>query len=113
MNIDTLEKMLHDGRDSAMLRLTLARLLSDQGRLQEAAAHLDSAVLQDAGYTAAWKALGHTQLALGDRQKAASAWHQGIAIARQKGDKQAEREMAVFLHRLRQAEDPPTRDGPG
>ena len=112
MDIDTLEKMIRDGHDSAMLRLTLARLLSVQGRRQEAVVNLASAVRQDATYTAAWKALGQAQLDLGDQQQAADAWQQGIEVARQNGDKQAEREMAVFLKRLRKTDAPSTPSAP-
>jgi hypothetical protein len=83
-------------RDSAMLRLTLARLLAAQGETQQARAHLEAAVAMDPGYTAAWKELGKLCLAAA----AAEAWRRGIERARENGDKQAEREMTVFLRRL-------------
>jgi hypothetical protein len=38
--------------------------------------------------------------AAGDSAGARHAWEQGIAAAAEQGDKQAEREMAVFLKRL-------------
>ena len=49
---------------------------------------------------AAWKLLGKAQLAAGDRAAARAAWEQGIAAAQAHGDKQAEKEMTVFLKKL-------------
>src|SRR6185437_8812454 len=45
-------------------------------------------------------ALGNACLAADDRTAAAEAWRQGIAVAQARGDKQAEKEMAVFLRRV-------------
>ncbi|MEJ8569560.1 tetratricopeptide repeat protein [Elongatibacter sediminis] len=101
MNIDTLEKMIADGKDGAMLRLTLARLLAADQRLDEAAAHLQQAVELEADYTAAWKELGRVHAERGDDAAAESAWLRGTEVAQANGDKQAEREMGVFLKRLR------------
>jgi hypothetical protein len=39
-------------------------------------------------------------LATGDDAGAADAWRQGMVAAQQRGDKQAEKEMTVFLRRL-------------
>ncbi len=100
MDIHALEKMLKNGRDSAMLRLSLAVVLQQSGELQAALTHLHSAVQQDPQYTAAWKALGKLQLELEDTDGARQAWQQGIEIARQHGDKQAQKEMQIFLKRL-------------
>lgn len=101
MDIGTLERMIATGRDSAMLRLTLARLLTGAGREAEAALHLEAAVGLDPGYTAAWKELGRALLGLGDPVAAERAWGRGVEVAQANGDKQAEREMGVFLKRLR------------
>lgn len=101
MDIDTLLKLVGTQRDSAMLRLTLARLLSTRGDLAAAEAHLEAALVMDAGYTAAWKELGRVRQQRENPAGAADAWRQGIAKARANGDKQAEKEMTVFLRRLR------------
>ncbi|MDT8319793.1 MAG: tetratricopeptide repeat protein [Xanthomonadales bacterium] len=100
MDIQSLEKLLGTARDSAMLRLTLARLLAAQRRLNEAEQHLAAAVDMDAGYTAAWKELGKVRQSQGKPEAARSAWRAGIEAAQANGDKQAEREMGVFLKRL-------------
>jgi len=51
-------------------------------------------------YSAAWKLLGKALQADGDKQGAHEAWESGIAAANARGDKQAEKEMSVFLRRL-------------
>jgi predicted Zn-dependent protease len=100
MDIDSLLKLVGTARDSAMLRLTLARLLAAQGDPVRAESHLQAATLMDGNYTAAWKELGRLRQQNNNSEGAAEAWRQGIAVARAKGDKQAEREMTVFLKRL-------------
>ena len=100
MNITELEKMIADGRDSAMLRLTLARLLTQAERWDNAAGHLQSALTQNPAYSAAWKELGRVYLAMGQDDAALGAWREGVEVARAQGDKQAEKEMGVFLKRL-------------
>jgi len=98
--------MITDGRDSALLRLTLARLLRQQKQIDSALVHLESAVAQDPEYTAAWKELGHARLAAGRDEDARSAWRRGVEVARAHGDKQAEKEMGVFLRRLDKSAGP-------
>ena len=100
MQAKNLEKMIESGHDSALLRLTLARILIRQNDLADAATHLEKAVQLDEAYTAAWNELGKTRRLTGDTAGAAAAWSRGIEIARQNGDKQAEKEMNVFLRRL-------------
>ncbi|MDZ4730873.1 MAG: tetratricopeptide repeat protein [Xanthomonadales bacterium] len=100
MDITALESMLKNGRDSAMLRLSLAGALQQSGDLTAALNHLQSAVEQDPNYTAAWKALGKLHLELEDKAAARLAWQKGIAVALQRGDKQAQKEMQVFVKRL-------------
>ena len=66
----------------------------------KAAEHLQKCVEFDPKYSAAWKLLGKAQLAAGDRAAARLAWGQGIEAAQAHGDKQAEKEMTVFLKKL-------------
>jgi predicted negative regulator of RcsB-dependent stress response len=101
VDVDRLLAMIDTDRDSAMLRLTLSRLLVAQGDADQARTHLEAAVGMDAGYTAAWKELGKLRLVLDDSEGAAAAWSRGIEEAQAGGDKQAEKEMTVFLKRLR------------
>jgi predicted Zn-dependent protease len=87
-------------RDGALLRFSLGNALLGEGQAAEAAAELRRAVAFDPAYSAAWKLLGKACLATGDTVGAAAAWRQGIAVAVARGEKQAEKEMTVFLRRL-------------
>lgn len=90
-------------RDGALLRYALGNALLEAGDLAAATEELRHALRFDPRYSAAWKLLGKACLAADDRVAAAEAWRQGIAVARERGDKQAEKEMAVFLRRAGQA----------
>ncbi len=98
--LDRLEKMLAAGQDSAMLRFTLGGAYLKEGRAAEAAEHLRDAVRQQPDYSAAWKLLGKALAEAGEREQALAAYDEGIAIARDKGDLQAAKEMEVFRRRL-------------
>lgn len=87
-------------RDGALLRFSLGNALLGEGQPAEAAAELRRALDFDPSYSAAWKLLGKACLAVDDRAGAAAAWRRGIVAAQQRGDKQAEKEMAVFLRRM-------------
>lgn len=87
-------------RDGALLRFALGNALLNAGDAAAAAEELRRATGFDAGYTAAWKLLGKASLTLGDNASAADAWKCGIEAAQKHGDKQAEKEMTVFLRRL-------------
>lgn len=89
-------------RDGALLRFSLGNALLEQGDHAAAIEELRRAVAFDSHYSAAWKLLGKACLALRDESGAAEAWRQGIAVARARGDKQAEKEMTVFLRRIEQ-----------
>jgi predicted Zn-dependent protease len=94
-----LQGMLDAGHDSALLRFGLGQALLQQGRAEEAARHLDAAVARDPGYSAAWKLLGRARERCGDEAGAVKAWTLGVEAAEARGDKQAAREMRVFLRR--------------
>ena len=109
--LESLEKMLAKGVDNSLLRFGLGKGYLDLGDNLKAAEHLQRCVGFDPKYSAAWKLLGKAQLAAGDRAAARVAWEQGIAAARlaweqgiaaaqAHGDKQAEKEMTVFLKKL-------------
>ncbi|GAB2591881.1 tetratricopeptide repeat protein [Dyella jejuensis] len=91
-------------RDGALLRFSLGKALLDEGDHATAVEELRHALSFDPDYSAAWKLLGKACLAAHDTPAAADAWRQGIAVAQQRGDKQAEKEMTVFLRRLEKSE---------
>jgi predicted Zn-dependent protease len=98
--IATLRSQRDGPRDGALLRFSLGNALLVAGDVEAAIDELRRALVFDAGYSAAWKLLGKACLDAGQRTAAADAWRQGIAAAALRGDKQAEKEMAVFLRRL-------------
>jgi Tfp pilus assembly protein PilF len=100
------EALLASGKDGALLRFSLGMQYLKEQDASRAAEHLRIAVEKDPAYSAAWKLLGRALEALGDRDSASEAYRNGIGAAEKKGDKQAAREMAVFLRRLE-------RDAPG
>jgi Flp pilus assembly protein TadD len=87
-------------RDGALLRFSLGNALLAADDAQGAVEQLRQAVAFDPTYSAAWKLLGKACLVLDDKAGAAAAWQQGIEVAHARGDKQAEKEMTVFLRRL-------------
>lgn len=95
-----LERLLAAGKDSALLRFGLGSEHLKRGDAAAAVAHFRRAVELDQAYSAAWKMLGKALLADQRIDEARSAWSEGVAAAERKGDKQAMREMQVFLRRL-------------
>lgn len=98
--ITSLLGMLEQGRDSALLRFSLGNEYVAKGEFEHAASHLQRAVELDRGYSAAWKLLGKCLAELGRTEEAINAYSQGITVAGKKGDRQAVKEMTVFLRRL-------------
>lgn len=98
--IDNLRKQCGGPRDGAMLRFSLGSALLGAGDAAAAIEQLQQALTFDPTYSAAWKLLGKACLETGQSDAAATAWRSGIAAANQRGDKQAEKEMTVFLRRL-------------
>jgi Tfp pilus assembly protein PilF len=99
--IENLEKMLAAGQDSALLRFSLGSAYLKAGDATGATTHLSQAVAQDPSYSAAWKLYGRGLTELGRLRDALDAYETGIRAAEEKGDKQAAKEMGVFLKRLR------------
>jgi len=104
--IERFEGLLRDGKDNALLRFTLGGEYLKAGDAPKAVEHLRAALAHDAAYSAAWKLLGKALADTGDAPGAIEAYRSGIAAAEQKGDKQAAKEMGVFLRRLEKAAPP-------
>jgi len=104
--LESLEKMLAQGMDNPMLRFGLGKGYLDAGDAERAATHFRRCVEQDRKYSAAWKLLGRALQLSGDNAGAREAWEQGLLAAQAHGDKQAEKEMDVFLRKLDKAQRP-------
>ena len=103
MSIEALEKMLGKGMDNALLRFGLGKGYLDADDFARAAEHFQRCVAFDPNYSAAWKLLGQALHKQGLPTEARNAWTQGLRAAQAKGDKQAEKEIGVFLKRLDKA----------
>ncbi|NRH27506.1 tetratricopeptide repeat protein [Pseudomonas sp. MS19] len=104
--LESLEKMLDKGVDNALLRFGLGKGYLDAGDYPRAIEHLQRCVAFDPNYSAAWKLLGKALQADGQTDAARKAWEQGVAAAQAHGDKQAEKEMSVFMRKLDKANKP-------
>jgi tetratricopeptide (TPR) repeat protein len=76
-----------------------------EGKLEEAIAHLGKALELDAGYSAAWKLYGKALAEIGRAEEAMKAYQAGIGAAERKGDVQAAKEMRVYLRRLQKSQE--------
>ena len=104
MNRDTLianlEALIAAGKDSPAVRFGLGKACLESSDHAASRVHLERAIEMDPAYSAAWKLLGKACAEGGDIDGAADAYRRGIAAAAAKGDRQAAKEMAVFLRRL-------------
>jgi tetratricopeptide (TPR) repeat protein len=98
--LENFERLLAAGKDGALLRFSLGNEYLKSGDSSAAAEHLARAVALDPDYTAAWKLYGKALAEALRRDEAITAYRSGIAVAKRKGDRQAEKEMGVFLRRL-------------
>src|SRR5512141_1537793 len=94
--LENFEKLLAAGKDGALLRFSLGNEYLKAGDAARAAEHLARAVALDPKYTAAWKLYGKALVAADRPAAALAAYRAGIAVAHDRGDKQAEKEMLVF-----------------
>jgi predicted Zn-dependent protease len=90
-------------RDGALLRLSLANALLAEDDVAAALVELRATLGFDPGFSAAWKLLAQLLASNGETSDARAAYQAGIAAAATRGDKQAEKEMRVFLRRLEKA----------
>jgi predicted Zn-dependent protease len=97
------ERMLASGKDSALLRYSIGNEYAKANEWLAAIDALAEAVALDPTYTAAWKLYAKALDQAGRRAEALDAYRRGIVIARQKGDRQAEKEMTVFARRIERA----------
>jgi tetratricopeptide (TPR) repeat protein len=100
---DNLEKMLASGQETALLRYSLGAECLKGDDVAGAAAHLARAVELDPGYSAAWKLYGKALAALDRHEEAIAVYERGVAVAEERGDAQAAKEMRVFLKRSQKA----------
>ncbi len=100
VDVNILETMLQSGQDNALLRFTLGQAFMRHNKYEQAVSHFAIAVELDPNYSAAWKSYGKALEKTGMLNEAIKAYKNGIKVAEKNGDKQALKEMEVFLKRL-------------
>ena len=98
--ISNLEKLLSQGRESALLRFSLGSEYLKLHEVRVAIFHLKRALELDPDYSAAWKLLGMALAEGGVIDEALGTYRHGIEVAQRRGDQQAVKEMTVFASRL-------------
>ncbi len=98
--LNKLEAMLAAGQDNALLRFSLGSEHLKAKQLDQAIEHFRKCLQHDSKYSAAWKLLGQALTEAGQSDEAVKVYEEGMRVAEAKGDKQAVKEMGVFLKRL-------------
>jgi Tfp pilus assembly protein PilF len=98
--ISNLEKLLSQGRESALLRFSLGNEYLKIRETWVAVFHLKRALELDPNYSVAWKLLAMALADGGVLNEALDTYRRGIEVAQRRGDQQAAKEMAVFARRL-------------
>ena len=101
--LEAFERMLAAGKDSALLRYSIGNEHMKAGNWRAAIEAFERSVALDPGFTAAWKLYAKALGQAGDPRAALDAYRKGIEVAQRKGDRQAEKEMAVFARRIERA----------
>jgi Tfp pilus assembly protein PilF len=99
-NIETFKALLEKGNDNALLRYSLGNEYLKMADFEQAIMHLEKAIEFNQKYSAAWKLYAKALAENNQPKGAISAYEKGILIAEENGDKQAAKEMRVFLKRL-------------
>jgi Tfp pilus assembly protein PilF len=99
-NIETFKALLEKGNDNALLRYSLGNEYLKESDFTKAIIHLEKAIELNKNYSAAWKLYAKALTENKQTAKAITAYEKGIKIAEANGDKQAVKEMRVFLKRL-------------
>ncbi len=98
--IESLEKMLAKGVDNSLLRFGLGKGYLDLGENAKAVEHFQRCVEIDPVLDRLRKLLGKAHLALADVAARATSLGERRWKPPKPGDKQAEKEMTVFLKKL-------------
>ncbi len=99
--IKNFKRLLDSGRDDALLRFSLGSAYFRNHQYNEAVIHLKAAIGHNPDYSAAYRTLAKAFEKNADFAAAIQTYENGIQAAQRAGDKQAEKEMHVFVRRLR------------
>ena len=97
---ERLEKLLAQHPERAEIALALAQLCLREKEAEAALRYAEQAIQVDSGYSAALLVGGQAALVLNDAASARNWFTRGLRAAEQRGDKQIERQIQVFLKRM-------------
>ncbi len=101
MDIEALERMLEQGRESAMLRFTLGNACFREERWDEAISHYQRALTLDPAYSAAWQSLGDARARAGvPDDEVRQTYADGLDAARERGDMQVVKVLEARLRKI-------------
>ena len=95
--------LLDAGKDSPLLRYSLAVEYMKRDDVSNAIAQLALALEGDPNFSAAWKLYGKALVEAGKHEAACDVFERGISVAEGRGDAQAVKEMRVFKRRAEKA----------
>jgi Flp pilus assembly protein TadD len=104
--LETFEELAVQAPANVMVRYSLGREYLKAQRYAEAEREFREAVRLKPDYSAAYRELGKSLVALARPDEAREIYRQGADIACEKGDLQTKREIEVFLRRLETKESP-------
>jgi tetratricopeptide (TPR) repeat protein len=104
--LETFEELAAQAPGNVMVRYSLGREYLKAERYAEAEREFREAVRLKPDYSAAYRELGRSLVALSRLDEAREVYRQGADIACEKGDLQTKREIEVFLRRIEKKESP-------
>jgi tetratricopeptide (TPR) repeat protein len=93
-------QMVTEFPDSPMGHFSLGKYLLEEKRFPESAAALEKAVAIDAGYAAAWVALGDAHAGAGDPARAKAAWERALQTPHGKKDQSLQADLEQRMSEL-------------
>ena len=99
--LETFLSLLDKGNDNELLRYSLGNAYLKENDFKQAILHLEKAIEFNHNYSAAWKLYAKALAEDNQNDEAIAAYEKGVEIAENNGDKQAAKEMRVFLKRLK------------
>lgn len=101
--LESFEEMVAKAPENVMVRYSLAREYLKAKRYADAERELREALRLKPDYSAAYRELGKSLVALDRPDEAREVYTKGAQVACEKGDLQTQREIEVFLKRLEKA----------
>jgi tetratricopeptide (TPR) repeat protein len=93
-------QMIKEFPDSPMGHFSLGKFLLEEKRYAESVLALEKAVALDAGYAAAWVALGDAHSGAGDSARAKASWERALETPHGKKDQSLQADLEQRMSEL-------------